>query len=130
MRTTALTLVAILCVVGIGEAADSVCFSPAVASQIVVEIETCRILKEEKTLIEKGNAELEGQIEVLHRIIEAHEQKAEAFEKAEREYADLLKEQKDLCEQAIRDARPGFLEEARKALGFLGLGILIGFLFL
>lgn len=108
------------------ETEADVCFFESTAKEIVVEVEKCRILKEQNELYKQGTLELEKQLELLNKLIEAKDAQIKILQETGTKYQELLQQQKESCDKLVAESKPGFLKVLLQALGFIGLGVLLG----
>lgn len=106
--------------------AEDVCFDENTAGQIVVELEKSRIIEQENTLLEQGNQELEKQLGLLKQIIELKDKQLQVEDQALTRYADLIKQQQQICDEEIRRAKPSFFEKVGNIATGAIVGIIIG----
>ena len=106
-------------------AADEFCFDQPTAGNMVVELEKARIMEKENDLLRQGNDELERQIDLLKQVIELKDKQIDVLEKTNKEYEELLKTQKDLYGEMIKNSKPSFLSKLTDTLGSMGLGALL-----
>jgi len=114
----------LLCI-GKCAASDDICFDPPTAGDIVVELEKARIMERENALLREGNDELEKQIDLLKQVIELKDKQIDVLEKTNKEYENLLKTQKDLYGEMIKNSRPSLLDKITDTLGSMGIGALL-----
>jgi len=103
--------------------AHAVCFDFETGSRMVVELELSQIEKEKCTLVEESKNELMGQIDSLTTIVEKREQELELKDKQMDEYKGLIKEQNQLCKEAIKEAKPSIMDGFLKILAGVAIGI-------
>ena len=111
----------------IARAAD-ITFEESVAGKIVVEIEQCRITENQIELYKEANQELEYQIKLQKDINDLQKDQLEIAKETVKQYQELLKIQEDVYKQAIRDVKPNPVKKLIDAIGFIGIGILVGIL--
>jgi hypothetical protein len=121
----AVILFLLLCI-GKCAASDDICFDQQTAGNIVVELEKAKIMEKENALLKEGNNELEKQIDLLKQVIELKDKQINVLEKTNKEYDNLLKTQKDLYGEMIKNSKPSFFSKVTDALSFMGLGAIIG----
>lgn len=109
---------------------EDICFDERVASDVVVELEQGRIIKQETELLKENNAELQKQIDLLKQIIALKDMQLESTNKALKQYSELLDEQGKLYGEALKRSKPSFFEKLSDTFGSVGIGIIIGVLLL
>lgn len=105
-----------------------ICLGPESAKGIVVELEQCRIQKEELSLCTEAVRNLEQTVEIQNQEVDIYKSAIEDARKAADGYKSLLDEQRKMYETALKESKPSLFEQVIKALGFIGGGILIGVL--
>lgn len=120
-----LTGIFLLCLSLSAHAAD-ICFPEATAGGMVVELEQCRIQRDELSLCKDAVKNIEQQTAVQEEEILIYKSAVGDARKAADGYRALFDAQRQMYESALKEARPSVFEQAIKALGFVGAGILIG----
>lgn len=113
----------------VGES-QNICFHQDVAGKIVVEIEECRNLKAQIQLYKQAVEELETQRNILKEIVALQKEQVEIADKTIKRQTELLNLQKEMYERELKEAKPSFIRQAVTALGYVGVGVLIGLLLL
>jgi len=62
---------------------------------------------------------LEKKIEALDELVKSQQATIKQMDR-------LLTDERTRCKQAIKQARPSFFDELKKAMGYTGLGVVIG----
>ncbi|MDA8104667.1 MAG: hypothetical protein M0Z71_04740 [Nitrospiraceae bacterium] len=110
--------------------AEEVCFSEADAEAIVVDIEKGKNLAEQVDLYKQANAELAQQVKLLKEIGDLQKQQLEVSRTAIEQYKDIIKYQGEAFQQVLKEAKPSILKCLIDAVGFIGIGALVGILVL
>lgn len=112
-------------------ASADVCFTDEVAGRMVVEVEQCRIQKDDIDIYKQTIANLEEQIKTQDEILEIYKDSLTKAKETIEGYKKLLDEQKGLYEAELKKARPGLIERIVHGAGLMGLGgLLAGLLIL
>jgi hypothetical protein len=106
-----LFLFLIVCIPNI--ATCDVCFDGNTAGDIVTELEKSRIIEQENKLLRDGNIELEKHIVLLEKIIVLKDKQLKIEEQTVDRYSELIKQQGELCDIAIKKAKPSFFDRLR-----------------
>jgi hypothetical protein len=109
---------------------EDICFDEKVASDVVVELEQGRLIKQETELLKAENAELQRQVDLLKQIVELKDKQLESTNRALKQYSDLLETQGKLYGDALKRSKPSFFEKLSDTLSSVGIGIVIGVLLL
>lgn len=117
-----------LFILAVSSCSAEVCFSTDTAKVITVELEQCRIQKDELSLCNEAVRNLEQTVEAQDSAIVIYKSAIADARKAAESYKALLDEQRKMYEMVLKESRPSIFEQAIKAFGFIGAGILIGVL--
>jgi len=70
--------------------------------------------------------ELETQVKLLKETNKLKEEQITIGDRTIKQYQELIKFQKETYEQAVKDSRPNIFKQIIDALGFIGVGVVIG----
>lgn len=104
-----------------GAYAEDICFSEQTAKKMIVDLELKKNYEEQIEYYKEGNKELEYQIKLLKEVNSLQKEQIT-------QYKDLMKLQKDGYESIIKENKPSFIKKTFEAIGFVGIGVLIGLL--
>lgn len=107
---------------------EEICIDKDIVSEITIDLEKCKITEHQLDLIKQQNSELEKQIQLLNDVIQLKDRQLQAENEAFKRYSELLKDQKNLYEEAIKKSKPSLFKSITNGLGAIGIGILIGVL--
>ena len=119
------SLVLSLLIPSSGWAEDPICFDIQTSGKIVVEIERCRLTHKALDYSSLAIKELENQIGIYEEMLELERNKTQACEKTLVTYDESFVAQKEMYEQALKDAKPSILRRIVEGAGFVGLGALL-----
>lgn len=105
-----------------------VCFDTETAKVMTVELEQCHIQRDELSFCNEAVRNLNQTVEAQEAAMVIYKTAIEDARKAAEGYRSLLDEQRKIYETALKESRPSLFEQALKALGFIGGGIIIGVL--
>lgn len=74
-------------------------------------------------MVDESQYELMGQIDSLATIVEKREQELNEKDKQMDEYKTVITEQTKICDEAIKEAKPSFLEGVLKVLAGVAVGL-------
>jgi hypothetical protein len=106
-------------------AEDKICFSPDTAGNMVVELERGRAKDSAYQLMEEGNGELQKQLKIYESMLAEEKQKTGVYETTIKSYDSALTAQREICDRALKDAKPSLVKQLINNLGFIGLGALL-----
>ena len=104
--------------------AEDITFEESTASNMVVELEQCKVIKDQIELYKQSNSELEYQIKLQKDINNLQKEQLEIAKDTVKQYQELIKNQKEVYTQLIKDAKPNPIKKLLDSLGFIGIGIL------
>ncbi len=102
--------------------ATEVCFTEEGTNRLVVELEQCQNLKEQINLFTQKSVEEERQIQLLKEKGSLQDRQLKTCNDTIEKWKGTVEEQKRIC----NDQKPGFFNQLFKALGFVGIGVLVG----
>ena len=105
--------------------------SVSTANRILIALEQAKICEEQLVTASESNAEVQKQLEIVRSSIKLLEEQLVIY-KSMVEMLNKIQETKDNAyEQAIKDAKPSFMDNLQKYLTGIGIGgIAVGILLL
>ena len=124
-------MVILLCSVSniYGETVDtntSICYTPEIASKIVVDLQKYNITTKELEATKELNGELSKQIESLKQVIQLEKEQINVLNQAIVSYKNIIEVQKQGYEEQLKNSKPSLINTILKSAGLVGTGILIG----
>ena len=105
---------------------EDVCFTESQAASIVVDLERAKIQREELEFQRQSNDELEKQVKLLKEVVALQKEQLKSAQDLNKAQAVAIEQQKQYYEKALKDAKPGFFESVFKAIGYIGVGLILG----
>jgi len=102
--------------------ATDVCFTEESAKKLVVELEVCQNIKGQIEIMKQQTIEDNNQAALLKDKIGLYERQLIICNENIEKWKKVADEQEKIC----NEQKPKFMDQALKALGFLGLGIILG----
>lgn len=106
--------------------AADICFTADTVGKFAVELEQCRVIKEDLELCNESIANLNQTVSVQEKELDIHKSAAEEARKATEEYKKLFDKQRELFNAALKESNPGFFERLTKNATLVGTGAAIG----
>lgn len=123
MRKLILIFIGLL-LIGPSAYAD-VCFTDDVAGKMVVELEQCRMQKDDIDIYKQTVANLEEQVRMQDEMLEVYKNSFTKMKEQIGGWQKLVDDQKEYCEAAIKKAKPSLINRIITGAGLMGIGGLI-----
>jgi hypothetical protein len=105
------------------------CFSEEQAKKIAADLKYCSFDSVEKDLYIQDNNELNKEVDLLKQKVDLLKEVITLQDKTITQYQDLLKYQKESYKEIIEANKPSVWKQIFQAVGFVGIGVLIGLIF-
>ena len=102
--------------------ASDICFTSETAGLMLVEIQQCRVDKQELSLCKEDVRNLEQTVEVQDKEIETQKTAIETARDAAAEYRKLFDKQGELFSKMSDIAAPGFFEQLKNKVTWAAVG--------
>jgi len=110
--------------------AEDVCVSEESAKRIVVDLEKGKVNEEQVITLKTYNQEMEKQISLMKEVVKLKDEQIKKNEEMIEQQKKLMEYQVQACEEKVKNARPSFFDGLLKAIGGVGIGVIIGVLLL
>lgn len=102
------------------------CFSEEQAKKVATDLKNCDFDNLEKNLCDEDNQTLVDEVAALKEKVSLLKEVITLQDKTLSQYQDLLKYQKDAYKEIIEANKPSIWKQIFQAIGFVGIGVLIG----